>query len=219
MNARAVLRALGVVVFIVVGMTILIVPATFGLYVDGQNQRMGPESAPTMIFLAIGLAAVASGFSQIDTRAKRAPGSRPRPPLVPTLVQVLLTGPLLAAGIAAATLLWRVLSVPDGGGPGLWNDYLHSPLAMATLILAVWSTTNLGRAIGVVLGGATDLATSCLAAAALLIAVLAAPAGFLWLMHAEPGWLLIALLMLSVPLSMAVCAAGVWLRTRVTIAA
>ena len=51
MNARAVLRALGVVVFIVVGMTILIVPATFGLYVDGQNQRMGPESAPTMMGL------------------------------------------------------------------------------------------------------------------------------------------------------------------------
>lgn len=83
MNTRAALRALGLVAFIVVGMIIVILPATFGLYVDDRNQRRGPGSALVMIFLAIGLAAVASDLSQMDTKSKRAAVLRRPPPLDP----------------------------------------------------------------------------------------------------------------------------------------
>ena len=213
MSGRAVRRAVGVPVFIVVLMTIVLLPAIFGLYVDGQSRRMGPESAPTMVFVAIGVAAVATGLSQIDTKRLRPSGPRQAPPLAPTLVQVLLIGPLLGIGIALATILWRALSVPDGEGSGLWNDYLASPLAMLVLALAVWSTTNIALAIGSILGGTTHLAVSCAAAGALLISLFAAPAGFLWLQRAEPDVLLLALGALSVPVTLVATAGAAWLRS------
>lgn len=214
MIGRAALKALGAAAFVTVGLTILMIPAIFGLYTDGQNRRMSADSAPTMIFLAIGVASAATALSQIDTKRLRTMGPRETPPLAATLVQVLLIGPLLGVGIALAMMLWRALSVPDGAGPGLWNDYLASPLAMLVLALAVWSTTNLGLAIGSILGGTNQLIISCAGAAALLLSLFAAPAGFLWLRLAEPDVLLLAFAVLSVPLTAAISGGCAWLRAR-----
>lgn len=214
MIGRAILKALGVAAFVTVGLTILMIPAIFGLYTDGQNRRMSADSAPAMIFLAIGVASAATALSQIDTKRLRTMGPRETPPLAPTLLQVLLIGPLLGVGIALATVLLRPLSVPVGAGPGLWNDYLGSPLAMLVLAVAVWSTTNLGLAIGSVLGGTNRLIISCAGAAALLLSLFAAPAGFLWLRHAEPDVLLLAFAALSVPLTTAISGGCAWLRAR-----
>jgi|SRR5690625_1443113 len=78
-GARAAVRAGRTALFITIGLTLLIIPATLGWYVDNQNRRMDADTAPALIFIGIGASAVATTLTQIDTSGLRAhrPG-RPR---------------------------------------------------------------------------------------------------------------------------------------------
>lgn len=204
MIGRAALKSFAVALGVTFAVALLSVPALYGLYEGSGGDSMGREAGPAFVVIAIGVCCGAMALERIDTSGSRAGRQRTPPPLAPTLVHVLLIGPMLGLFLAAATALLRRLGMPVGGGHGLWSDYLMNPLAPALLLLVVWALTDLGLACGSFLVGSTGVAFSCAAAAGLLVVVLGSPALLLWLHVTEPGVLLLLVAALAVPLSMVV---------------
>lgn len=204
MIARAALKSLALALAATAGVTLLALPAIYGLYQDEGGDRLAPDTGPDFVILAIGICCAAMAMGRIDTSGERAGRPQAPPPLIPTLVQVLLIGPVLGVGLAASTLLLRALSMPSGGGPGLWNDYLTNPLAPVILGLVVWSLADLGVACGSFLAGAPNVLLSCVAAAGLLVSLFGSPALLYWLHLTEPGPVLLLVAALAVPASMLV---------------
>lgn len=207
--ARAVLRAVGMALFLIIGTTLLFLLLNTGWMTTNSMDRIPRESAGSSGFLMLGIAAAATFLATSPSKENRLV-QRPGP----ALVHGLLGGPLTGVGLALVVLGWRAIALPENGEPGLWNDYLVGPLPVATLTAALWTTINLGLALGTLLAVPRSPGPMLVLGLLLVVAVLGGGAAFWWLHQAQPSITLVLATWGSIPFTLVLLLGAIALRAR-----